>query len=77
MASGIRPAPYTRRPAPKRKVENVALPPVEGDPIEPTVAAESALETPKTPCRSGCKTQNHASWGDCVRAAGVQIGRLS
>ncbi len=22
-------------------------------------------------CRSGCKTQDHASWGECLRAAGV------
>lgn len=23
-------------------------------------------------CRSGCKTQNHATWGDCLRDAGVR-----
>lgn len=23
-------------------------------------------------CRAGCKTQNHASWGDCLRDAGVR-----
>jgi hypothetical protein len=34
-------------------------------------------------CRTGCRTQNHASWGECARAAnlstmvgeGVQINR--
>lgn len=25
-------------------------------------------------CRSGCVTQDHASWGECARAAGLQIG---
>lgn len=24
------------------------------------------------PCRSGCKTQDHDSWGDCLRAAQVR-----
>lgn len=23
-------------------------------------------------CRAGCKTQDHESWGDCLRAAGVK-----
>lgn len=23
-------------------------------------------------CRQGCKTQDHASWGDCLRDAGVR-----
>lgn len=23
-------------------------------------------------CRKGCKTQDHASWGDCLRNAGVR-----
>lgn len=23
-------------------------------------------------CRSGCKTQDHASWGECLRAAEVR-----
>lgn len=27
-------------------------------------------------CRSGCPTQNHASWGECARDAGFQIGDL-
>lgn len=27
-------------------------------------------------CRSGCRTQNHASWGECARASGLQIGDL-
>lgn len=25
-------------------------------------------------CRSGCPTKDHASWGDCVRASGLQLG---
>jgi hypothetical protein len=40
---------------------------------------ETALDegvTVNINCRSGCKTKNHASWGECVRAAGVQIGNL-
>lgn len=24
-------------------------------------------------CRSGCATQNHATWGECARAARIQI----
>ena len=24
-------------------------------------------------CRSGCRTQDHASWGDCLRAARLTI----
>lgn len=29
-------------------------------------------------CRSGCPTPGaHASWGDCVRAANLQIGDLT
>lgn len=27
-------------------------------------------------CRSGCKTQDHGSWGECARAASFQIGDL-
>lgn len=27
-------------------------------------------------CRSGCPTQNHESWGECARAAGLQIGDI-
>lgn len=26
-------------------------------------------------CRTGCPTQDHASWGDCARAADIQIDR--
>lgn len=25
-------------------------------------------------CRSGCPTQDHDSWGECFRAAGVEFG---
>ncbi len=24
-------------------------------------------------CRSGCPTQNHNSWGDCLRASNIQM----
>jgi hypothetical protein len=24
-------------------------------------------------CRSGCPTQNHESWGDCLRASNIQM----
>jgi hypothetical protein len=27
-------------------------------------------------CRSGCPTQDHASWGECARGMGLQIGDL-
>lgn len=27
-------------------------------------------------CRSGCPTQDHASWGDCARNSGLQLGDL-
>jgi hypothetical protein len=27
-------------------------------------------------CRTGCRTQDHASWGECARDAGLQIGDL-
>lgn len=27
-------------------------------------------------CRSGCKTQDHRSYADCLRAASIQLGRL-
>lgn len=26
-------------------------------------------------CRTGCLTQNHDSWGECARAADIQIDR--
>lgn len=25
-------------------------------------------------CRSGCPTQDHATWGDCARDAGIRVG---
>lgn len=27
-------------------------------------------------CRTGCRTQDHASWGECARDMGLQIGDL-
>ena len=27
-------------------------------------------------CRSGCQTKDHASWGDCARAARISTQRL-
>jgi len=24
-------------------------------------------------CRTGCRTQDHASWGDCLRASNLQL----
>lgn len=27
-------------------------------------------------CRTGCRTQNHASWGECARDMGLQVGDL-
>lgn len=27
-------------------------------------------------CRTGCRTRDHASWGDCARDSGLQIGDL-
>ena len=28
-------------------------------------------------CRTGCPTQNHESWGDCLRAANLSISNLT
>jgi len=28
-------------------------------------------------CRTGCPTQNHESWGDCLRAANLSIANLT
>lgn len=25
-------------------------------------------------CRTGCRTQDHESWGDCLRASNLKIG---
>ena len=25
------------------------------------------------PCRTGCKTQDHSSWGECARASKLQL----
>lgn len=25
-------------------------------------------------CRSGCRTQDHANWGECARASNISIG---
>ena len=27
-------------------------------------------------CRSGCLTQEHATWGECARAANLRIGQV-
>lgn len=27
-------------------------------------------------CRTGCKTQDHKSYGDCLRESNIQIGSL-
>jgi hypothetical protein len=27
-------------------------------------------------CRSGCRTQDHATWGECARDSGLQVGDL-
>ena len=27
-------------------------------------------------CRSGCRTQDHATWGECARDMGLQVGDL-
>ena len=28
-------------------------------------------------CRTGCPTQDHKSWGECVRDAGIAIDKTS
>ena len=28
------------------------------------------------PCRSGCLTQDHASWGECARAASFEVSNV-
>jgi hypothetical protein len=30
-----------------------------------------------SPCRTGCPTKDHATWGECVRAARIQIDRAA
>ncbi len=32
------------------------------------------MEITLSKCRSGCKTQDHANWGECARAANLSIG---
>lgn len=32
------------------------------------------MEITLSQCRSGCKTQDHANWGECARAANLSIG---
>jgi hypothetical protein len=27
-------------------------------------------------CRTGCRTKDHASWGECARQSGMQVGDL-
>lgn len=27
-------------------------------------------------CRTGCRTQDHRSWGECARDSGFQVGAL-
>jgi hypothetical protein len=31
------------------------------------------MENTLSKCRSGCKTQDHANWGECARAANLSI----
>jgi hypothetical protein len=35
----------------------------------------AVAEQPK--CREGCRTQDHATWGECVRAAKIAIDRTA
>lgn len=28
-------------------------------------------------CRTGCKTKNHASWGECARAADLKVSAIA
>lgn len=28
-------------------------------------------------CRTGCPTQDHKTWGDCARGAGIAIDKTS
>lgn len=28
-------------------------------------------------CRSGCPTRDHATWGECARASGIQVGDVA
>lgn len=30
-----------------------------------------------TKCRTGCPTQDHASWGECARASNISVGDAS
>lgn len=42
-----------------------------------TPQPNSNLEQPKGNCRTGCKTQDHQSWGECLRDANIQVDRES
>lgn len=30
-----------------------------------------------SPCRTGCPSKDHATWGECARAAAIQIDRAA
>lgn len=30
----------------------------------------------ESPCRSGCKTKDHESYAECLKASAIQIGNL-
>lgn len=32
------------------------------------------MEITLSQCRTGCRTQDHANWGECARAANLSIG---
>ena len=38
--------------------------------------AEVSRKRESSVCRSGCKTQDHSSYAECLKAAAVQIGNL-
>ena len=42
-----------------------------------TPQPNSKPEQKSEKCRTGCKTQDHQSWGECLRQANIQVDRES
>ena len=38
--------------------------------------ADELFPPEPSPCRQGCKTKDHASYAECLKACNVQIGNL-
>jgi hypothetical protein len=38
---------------------------------------DNERQTQPSPCRTGCDTQDHATYGECLQAASISIDRTS